>query len=335
MYRFERRKGHLEPHQIAAWWSATGELQDHARDYLRCLLLTGLRANEALRLRWCDVDLEGRILAVRATKNGSDHTLPVGEWLTTMIAYRPRHDAFVFSGPRGRPTNMRYATQMVCAATGLDIGRHDLRRTFLTVADAVDVPYYALKALANHRTGDITAVYIQYGVERLRRPMQAIENFILRAAGARAGAEIVEFDGVRKSSPRSMARVLGISLSVFYAAIREERDAARCEGLPIGDQNDYRPFIDENEKARCGARTRTGAPCKAQGIGKGHRCKNHGGMITGPRIEAGKARIAEAARRRAKKPDFCFMHHGVSHPPEGLLAVVHARASWAFCSSCA
>ena len=194
MYKVQRRTGHLEPHQIKAWWQATGHLQDSARDYLRTMLLTGLRSSEAIGLLWSDVDLEGGTFTVRDTKNRTDHTLPMGAWLTGMIAARPHHNEFVFSSERGRPTNRRGGIDKAAELSGLDIQKHDLRRTFLTVADAVDVPYYALKALVNHKSGsggDVTAGYIQTSIERLRKPVQSIEDYILSAAGVTAGAAVV------------------------------------------------------------------------------------------------------------------------------------------------
>jgi hypothetical protein len=48
----------------------------------------------------------------------------------------------------------------------------------------------------------------------------------------------------------------------------------------------------------CGAYARsTGKPCQAPPRANG-RCKLHGGKSTGPRTSEGKARIAEANRRR-------------------------------------
>ena len=49
-------------------------------------------------------------------------------------------------------------------------------------------------------------------------------------------------------------------------------------------------------KQRCGAKTRTGKPCKAPGNGRGGRCKMHGGASTGPRTAEGKARSLAALR---------------------------------------
>jgi len=52
-------------------------------------------------------------------------------------------------------------------------------------------------------------------------------------------------------------------------------------------------------KPMCGARTRSGRPCRAPGVGKGGRCRMHGGLSTGPRTEAGRQCVAEAARLKS------------------------------------
>ena len=50
--------------------------------------------------------------------------------------------------------------------------------------------------------------------------------------------------------------------------------------------------------ARCGAYARTtGNPCQAKALTNG-RCKNHGGMSTGPKTTEGRQAIAEATRQR-------------------------------------
>jgi len=51
-------------------------------------------------------------------------------------------------------------------------------------------------------------------------------------------------------------------------------------------------------RQRCGAKTRKGHPCKMMSEAGKRRCKYHGGMSTGPKTPEGKARIAEAQRKR-------------------------------------
>jgi hypothetical protein len=60
-------------------------------------------------------------------------------------------------------------------ACGVKVSVHDLRRTFVTVAEAADVSPMSLKALVNHALGnDVTSGYVQMSVERLREPAQRV-----------------------------------------------------------------------------------------------------------------------------------------------------------------
>jgi hypothetical protein len=63
---------------------------------------------------------------------------------------------------------------------------HDLRRVFLTTAEKLDVPHYALKKLANHTSNnDVTGGYIVVDVERLRGYMTLISRRLIDLIGAR------------------------------------------------------------------------------------------------------------------------------------------------------
>ena len=59
-------------------------------------------------------------------------------------------------------------------------------------------------------------------------------------------------------------------------------------GLPL--KRKYRP--------RCRAKTRAGVPCIMRVVPGKQRCRFHGGLSTGPKTVEGRARIAEAQRRR-------------------------------------
>jgi hypothetical protein len=50
------------------------------------------------------------------------------------------------------------------------------------------------------------------------------------------------------------------------------------------------PRVTKKDRPKCGAFARsTGQPCKAKALANG-RCRNHGGMSTGPRTPEGRAR---------------------------------------------
>lgn len=51
-------------------------------------------------------------------------------------------------------------------------------------------------------------------------------------------------------------------------------------------------------RVTCGATTRKGTACRMASEAGKRRCKYHGGKSTGPKVAEGKARIAEAQKRR-------------------------------------
>lgn len=78
------------------------------------------------------------------------------------------------------PVEARKRMAKVKAQSGLDFTLHDLRGTFATVAQSLDVPAHTLKRLIHHRVGgDGIASYVVYDVERLRGPVQRITDHLL------------------------------------------------------------------------------------------------------------------------------------------------------------
>jgi integrase len=67
--------------------------------------------------------------------------------------------------------------------SGVRATSHDLRRTFSTIAESLDIPHYALKRLLNHRTdSDVTGGYIVHTPDRLREPVERVAQRILELA---------------------------------------------------------------------------------------------------------------------------------------------------------
>jgi len=53
-------------------------------------------------------------------------------------------------------------------------------------------------------------------------------------------------------------------------------------------------------KPLCGAKTRSGHPCRKPALKRKRRCRLHGGMSTGPQTAEGKARIGAAQFKHGK-----------------------------------
>lgn len=66
-------------------------------------------------------------------------------------------------------------------------------------------------------------------------------------------------------------------------------------------QDDAGRALPKAERPFCGARTRAGGSCRARVVPGKRRCRMHGGLSTGAKTAEGRARIAEAQRRRWRK----------------------------------
>ncbi len=205
-FRVERRQTVIKLHQLAAWYKGTEALRsDTARDYLRFTLFTGLRRGESARLTWEMVDFEDRTLTIPKTKNGEPHTLPLSDFLIELLKRRytlTGGASFVFpaNSKQGHYTDPKRAIEEVTDHSGVSFCMHDLRRTFITVAEGLDISVYALKRLLNHKmSGDVTAGYIVTSTERLREPMQRITDALQRAIDYSPDKRILPFPGSRQS----------------------------------------------------------------------------------------------------------------------------------------
>jgi DNA-binding transcriptional regulator YiaG len=116
--------------------------------------------------------------------------------------------------------------------------------------------------------------------------------------------------GPRNWAPKRMLKVLGVSVVPHSASSTR----ARGGGVLLPSWLDA--YVQERlakEEARlaaksaarqarqcviCGAMTRRGTSCRQLSVPGRRRCKFHGGMSTGPKTSEGRARIAEAQRRR-------------------------------------
>jgi len=192
-----------------------------ARDYFIFLLFTGLRRREAATLQWRQVDFNERCFTVVDTKNGDPHTLPLSDHLWKLLYDRKEglaaelaaaksallstkkrtqkqrqaaanrlalaesrlESPYVFPGETkaGCIENVKRPIEQIRVTTGVTFSPHDLRRTFATVAESLDLSGYTIKALLNHRQqlSDVTGGYIILGVDRLRAPMQRITDTLL------------------------------------------------------------------------------------------------------------------------------------------------------------
>jgi integrase len=192
-HRIPRRQNVVPDHKFPCWYQAVKSLrQKKIRDYLLLLLFTGLRRNEAATLKWSDIDFDAKVLTIRAeiAKNHHEHRLPLTDFLLALLAQRKANagdSEFVFPGRggNGHIVDSDHVISGVAKKCDYHFTLHDLRRTFLTTAEVLEVPHYALKKLANHVSErDVTSGYIVVTVERLRVYMARISEHLVKLLGA-------------------------------------------------------------------------------------------------------------------------------------------------------
>lgn len=189
-YKERRRQTVVTAVDLPAWWKAVMAEPEYSRDFLLTALFTGMRRGELMTLRWENVDLKARTLHLPSTKNGDPLDLPLSEFLSDLLSERwalSNGSPWVFPGPgkSGHLVETKKFLLRVSAGSGVSFTLHDLRRTFITIAESLDVPYYALKRLLNHRAnGDVTGGYIVVNAERLRGPVEQVSLRILELVSA-------------------------------------------------------------------------------------------------------------------------------------------------------
>ncbi|MBF0633984.1 MAG: integrase family protein [Nitrospinae bacterium] len=203
-YRVERRRTVIKPDDLRAVFdgldgvvnTSNNDTAETVRDYVHLLVMTGLRRQEAGKLRWRDVDFTGKTLLVEDTKNRTPHQLPLTDFLMEMLSRRHKNkkqdDVYVFTG-RGDNAHLvdpRKQLKKVSELSGVTFSIHDCRRTFASIGVSLATAY-ELKMLLNHKAADITGSYIVSDVESLRPVMQKICDTILRHAGRLKQADVI------------------------------------------------------------------------------------------------------------------------------------------------
>ena len=192
-----RRERMVRADDLPAFYRAVLALPNPVhRDYLSLLLFTGLRRTEAATLAWADVDFGQRVIRIPATrtKAGRKLDLPMSDIVQDLLVARrgAGNAKFIFpsNSASGHVEEPKFPLRLVAAACGIEISAHDLRRTFITIAESADISPLALKALVNHALGsDVTSGYVQMTTERLREPAQKVADKLKELCGGIAPPE--------------------------------------------------------------------------------------------------------------------------------------------------
>jgi integrase len=137
-------------------------------DYLRFLAFSGAREQEALRIKWKDVDFERERVTIGAdqlTKNWESRTVEfnpqLGALLREMHGRRAPDCSWLFPSPRRRgrdehAMSFRESLKIARKAAGLEwVGFHDLRHYFCSVCVMAGIDFMTIAAWLGHKDGGI------------------------------------------------------------------------------------------------------------------------------------------------------------------------------------
>ena len=173
-----------------------------------CCLLIGARAGNIKTMRWVDLDLDGGIWTIPATKGGSSMEVALPTPVVTLLETRlkaarravedlrtEQHDGgqhlspyvFATSSRTGHLIEYKKAWEQVCATAGLsDLRVHDLRRTLSSFAQESGAGISVVAAQLGHSDAETTLRhYTAVGTVVHRPAMDTTAQAILQAAGVK------------------------------------------------------------------------------------------------------------------------------------------------------
>lgn len=95
-------------------------------------------------MRWDQIDFKAKTFTITDTKNHETHTLPLSDYIYDLLFSRKQGSTslyvFAGTGTSGYIIEPRKQIAKVIAYSGINFTVHDLRRTFITVAESLDIP---------------------------------------------------------------------------------------------------------------------------------------------------------------------------------------------------
>jgi integrase len=181
------KNDYIQREQLPTWFSHVRQLQNPVISaYLQCLLLTGARREELAELKWEDVNFQWCGIELKDKIEGR-RAVPLTPFVAHLLAALPRRNEWVFSSPAsasGRLTEPSIAHRQACAAAGLELTLHGLRRSFASLCEWLDIPGGISAQIQGHAPQGVREQnYIRRPLDLLRVHHEKIEAWILEQAG--------------------------------------------------------------------------------------------------------------------------------------------------------
>ncbi len=222
----------LQREQLPSWFAHVRQIQNPVISaYLQCLLLTGARREEMAALKWEDVNFQWNGLDLKDKIEGR-RAVPLTPYVRSLIEGLPRRNEWVFSSVEllsqnektalrraryherkgqaapvgdvatrsasGRLVDPSNAHRKACAAAGLVLTLHGLRRSFASLCEWLDIPGGISAQIQGHAPQGVREQnYIRRPLDLLRVHHEKIEAWILEQAEIVFDAKAAGAGGLR------------------------------------------------------------------------------------------------------------------------------------------
>lgn len=151
-------------------------------------LLTGVRKDELLTLKWADIDFNTNQLRLTDTKNGKNHYLPLSLAALDVLKQIPRieDNPFVIVGKNegSHFVGIDKPWQRIRKAAGIeDVRLHDLRRTVGSWLAQSGNSLHLIGKVLNHSNQSTTAIYARFGQDSVRDALEQHGQLITSMIG--------------------------------------------------------------------------------------------------------------------------------------------------------
>ena len=209
----------LQREQLPGWFQAVRQIENPTiAAALQFMLLTGCRMNEALSLRWEDVNFKWKGITLHDKVEG-ERTIPLTPYVSHLLVGLPRRNEWVFASARalqmdahnvrrravkaakrgtvatdgdmqetsesGRISKPNAPHARACAVAGIEgLTLHGLRRSFGTLSEWLDVPVGVVAQIQGHKPSATAEKHYRVRpLDLLRVHHERVEAWILEQAG--------------------------------------------------------------------------------------------------------------------------------------------------------
>jgi len=156
------------------------------RDVVMMAVLTAMRAGELVHLEWNDIDLLGRVIAVKnkpahRVKTGKERLVPMSTAVYAILSRLERKGERVFYKSDGQPYSVKFVSdkfRKYRKQAGLSEGIHvhSLRHTSLTWMHHNGIPSESLRHIAGHSSIQTTHIYTHALPSHLLEAVNTLNN---------------------------------------------------------------------------------------------------------------------------------------------------------------